>query len=197
MTATLLLDTSIGGVSIYNSASWLCSSLYPSTLTPISENDTYCPFPAGDFGMNISIPLYRPVALTTLVTEIRVIDTTAEANTVACIRLEVTLYDQHGWYYGIFLWLPVAVAIGLWVVSWSARFMAGWVIGSGVAEYGAKDQGVAKQRLDKRGRRDARMRKWGTMIVSGISGERLSVSSALLRFGEYLEVCEGADRRGC
>lgn len=31
------------------------------------------------------------------------------------------------------------------------------------------------------------MRKWGTMIVSGLSGERLSVSGGLLRFGEFLD----------
>lgn len=57
-----------------------------------------------------------------------------------------------------------------------------------MAEYGTKtkDQNGENRgkELDKAGKRDARMRKWGTMLVSGLSGERLSVSSALLRFGE-------------
>jgi hypothetical protein len=72
------------------------------------------------------------------------------------------------------------------VTSWGARFAAGWVVGSGVAGYGSKmkDQNGERE-LDKAGKRDARMRKWGTMVVSGLSGERLSVSSGLLRFGEF------------
>lgn len=84
----------------------------------------------------------------------------------------------------------MALAVGFWVTSWGARFAAGWVVGSGVAEYGAKDQHgeMRRKELDKAGRRDARMRKWGTMIVSGLSGERLSVSSGLLRFGESMQV---------
>lgn len=134
--------------------------------------------------MNISIPLYRPVALTTLSTTVRVVDTAVEANTMSCVTFDITKYDRSGWYYDLFLWLPAALAVGLWAISWTARFMAGWVVGSGVAEYGTKEQKAARTKsLDKAGRREAKMRKWGTMIVSGISGERLSVSSALLRFG--------------
>lgn len=78
------------------------------------------------------------------------------------------------------LWLPVATAIGFFAVTWAARFTAGWVIGRGVAEYGTKEGERVKV---EGGKREATMRKWGTMIVSGLSGERLSVSAGLLRFG--------------
>jgi len=85
--------------------------------------------------------------------------------------------------YKLFLWLPVALAIGFWAVTWGARFAAGWVIGSGVAEYETKEGGGVGVRRVVTGKREARMRKWGTMIVSGLSGERLSASGGLLRFG--------------
>lgn len=185
--ATLFTDTSVGGISVYKSTSWVCNSLFPATLpTPYTPNTTYCPLSAGPFGINISVPLYRNYALTTLSTQIRIVDTSLSANTLACINVSFTPYDRDGWYYDLLLWLPATLAIGFWLTSWGARFAAGWVVGSGVAEYGVKDQqGETRgKELDKAGRRDARMRKWGTMLVSGLSGERLSVSSALLRFGE-------------
>ena len=144
-----------------------------------TSNETYCPLPSGPFAINISIPLYRSYALTTLRTRVRIVDTSTAANTIACYDMAFTPWTQGAWYYSLFRWFPVAVAIGLWAATWSARFAAGWVVGSGMAEYETKDgYGV------KAAKRDARMRKWGTMIVSGLSGERLSISGALLRFGE-------------
>ena len=153
---------------------------------------TYCPVPAGPFGINISIGLYKNYELTTLSTEIRIVDTAANANTLACVVVDFTPYTKGSWQYDLFLWLPAAIAVGFWVVSWSARFAAGWVVGSGVAEYGTKENGRGEgggvngevRRVEASSKRDARARMWGTMIVSGLSGERLSVSGGLLRFGE-------------
>lgn len=96
------------------------------------------------------------------------------------------------------------MAIGFWVVSWSARFATGWIVGSGVAEYGTKEGGHhhanyqayalssggvngSMPNLGGVSKKDVRMRKWGTMIISGLSGERLSVSTALLRFSESIQ----------
>jgi hypothetical protein len=178
MIATLFTETETASISVYSSATWLCNSLFPATLpTPYYPfNTTYCPLPAGPLALNISIPLYRSYALTTLRTRIRLVDTSVQAKTLACVDMTFTPYKSGGWYYGLILWLPVALAIGLWAVTWGARFAAGWVVGSGVAEYGTKDG---------RSGRDVTMRKWGTMLVSGLSGERLSVSGGLLRFGEW------------
>ena len=180
--ATLFHDTSAAHIKVYSSTSWLCDSVYPDTLTsPEFGNDTdHCPIEAGAFGINISIPLYRSYALTTLRTRVRIVDTSADALTLACYDLNFTPLKDNGWYYQLFLWFPVALAIAFWVVTWAARFAAGWVVGSGVAEYGTKE---GTRRLE--GKREARMRKWGTMIISGLSGERLGASSALLRFGEW------------
>ncbi|KAK8864265.1 hypothetical protein IAR55_001511 [Kwoniella newhampshirensis] len=185
--ATLFTDTRAATFEVYDSTTWLCNSLFPSDLpTPyIRDNTTYCPLPAGDFAINLSIPLYHPYALTTLRTQVRVVDTTAEANNVACYNIQVSPYRKNQWYYELFLWLPVALAIGFWLVSWGARFVTGWIVGSGVAEYGQKESGglrVVGTGTGGGNKREATMRKWGTMIISGLSGERLSVSGGLLRF---------------
>jgi hypothetical protein len=187
--ATLFTDTSAAHISVYDSATWLCNSLFPAELpSPYYPfNTTYCPLPAGDFALNVSIPLYRSYALTTLRTQIRIVDTSADALTLACYNIDFTPFDQTKWYYRLFLWLPVVIAIGFWTVTWAARFATGWIVGSGVAEYGQKEGhafGRGSQVHAAGGKREARMRKWGTMIISGLSGERLSVSSALLRFGK-------------
>nr|XP_019046138.1 membrane protein [Kwoniella bestiolae CBS 10118]OCF25068.1 membrane protein [Kwoniella bestiolae CBS 10118] len=167
--ATLFTNTKAATWNVYESTSWLCNSVFPSELpTPYYPyNTTYCPVPAGNFALNLSIPLYSSYALTTLQTEVRIVDTSAEAANLACIDIQVSPYNRKGWYYRLFLWIPVATAIGFWIVSWGARFATGWIVGTGMG-------GPSKK--------DARLRKWGTMIISGLSGERLSVSGGLLRF---------------
>ncbi|WVQ99284.1 hypothetical protein IAU59_006416 [Kwoniella sp. CBS 9459] len=183
--ATLFTNTEAATFNVYESTSWLCNSLFPSELPGpyYPYNTTYCPLPAGNFAVNLSIPLYHSYALTTLHTRVRVVDTSLEAANLACIDILVTPYTRKGWYYRLFLWLPVAVTIGIWAVSWAARFYTGWIVGSGVAEYDSKESGALKVAgVGNGNKREIRLRKWGTMIISGLSGERLSVSGGLLRF---------------
>ncbi|WVR07175.1 hypothetical protein IAU60_004216 [Kwoniella sp. DSM 27419] len=183
--ATLFTNTNAASFNVYQSTTWLCNSLFPSKLPGpyYPYNTTYCPLPAGDFAINLTIPLYRSYALTTLHTQVRIVDTSDAAATLACYNIHVTPYKQKTWYYRLFLWLPVAVAAGFWIVSWAARFYTGWIVGSGVAEYGAKEAGGLKMTgVGGPNKREIRLRKWGTMIISGLSGERLSVSGGLLRF---------------
>jgi hypothetical protein len=188
MKATLFVDSKAASFNVYTSTSWVCNSLSPADLsTPPTSEDNYCPLPAGPFGLNVSIPLYRSYALTTIRTQIRIVDTSETANTLACIQLQLTPYSKGGWYYGFFLWFPVALAIGFFVTTWGARFAAGWVVGSGVAEYEQKETALSRGSKMVHGKKEARMRKWGTMIISGLSGERLSVSGGLLRFSEFME----------
>ncbi|WRT66219.1 uncharacterized protein IL334_003172 [Kwoniella shivajii] len=183
--ATLFTDTKAASFNVYQSTSWLCNSLFPPELpTPYYPyNTTYCPLPAGNFAINITVPLYKSYALTTLQTEVRIVDTSLNAANLACIDIQVSPYNRKGWYYKLFLWLPVSIAIGFWIVSWGARFITGWIVGSGVAEYDQKEKNALKiAGTNGPNRREVRLRKWGTMIISGLSGERLSVSGGLLRF---------------
>lgn len=153
----------------WTTASWVCSAIYPAVLKkpwPL-VNETYCPVPAGPFGLNVTVPLYNVHALTTLSTRIRIVDTSNEPYTLGCYDVRVTPYEADSWPYRLFLWFPAAIAIGFFVTTWAARFAAGWVIG--VDRAGT-------------GRRETAMIKWATMLISGLSGERFSVSAALIRF---------------
>jgi hypothetical protein len=145
--------------------------MFPPNVTTYTPGELYCPIPAGDFGMNVSIPLYNIHELATLQTQIHVVNCDEPARTLACINVAVTPYTDDLWPYKIFLWLPAALAIAYFVTTWSARFAAGWVVG------------VSRSTM---AREEVRKLKWGTMIISGLSGERLGVSSALLRFGTFL-----------
>lgn len=184
--ATLFTDTHAATARVYSSTTWLCNSLFPAALPEpyYPYNTTYCPLPAGDFAINISIPLYRSYALTTLHTQVRIVDTSLEAASLTCLNIHVSPYDDSGWYYLLFRYWLVALVAGFWLVSWGARFVTGWIVGSGVAEYGQKELAGARLMAGGSNNREATMRKWGTMIISGLSGERLSVSGGLLRFGE-------------
>ncbi|KAL7421737.1 hypothetical protein Q5752_003508 [Cryptotrichosporon argae] len=163
-------------ITTYDSTTWVCNSLFPSNLTTsyYPDNTTYCPLPAGDFALNLSIPLYSMHALTTLHTQVRVVDSSVPAQTLTCVDVHFTPYHDDAWYYRLFLWFPASLAIAYWITTWAARFAAGWVVGGDRTETHGYDGEV--------GKREARLRKWGTMVISGLSGERLGVSGALLRF---------------
>lgn len=152
----------------YTLSAWLCPSIFPgNTSTPYVPDQDYCPIQVGAFGINVSIPLANIHALATLHTEVRVVDANEPAYTLGCVDVWVSPYDEGSWPYQLFLWFPAAVAMAYWIVTWAARFAAGWVVGA-----------------DRTDTSEAVMLKWGTMLISGLSGERLGVSAALLRFGE-------------
>lgn len=170
--ATLFTTTTEAGIMQYTSTSYACNSLWPANASaPNDGPNNFCPidigFPTGAYGINVSVPLYNIHALTTLRTEIHVVDASDPALSLLCLQVSVVPYEENSWPYQVFLWVPAAIAIAYWIVTWSARFAAGWVIG-----------------LDRndQAQREAHMLKWGTMLISGLSGERLGASAALLRF---------------
>ncbi|CAK9783583.1 hypothetical protein CC85DRAFT_287777 [Cutaneotrichosporon oleaginosum] len=170
--ATLFTKTTEAGIMQYTSMSYLCNSLWPANSSAPRDNvNNYCTlgvgFPAGLYGLNVSVPLYNVHALTTLHTEIHVVDASDPALSILCLDISLVPYEQDSWPYKVFLWVPAAIAIAYLIVTWAARFAAGWVIG-----------------LDRsdQAQREAHMLKWGTMLISGLSGERLGASAALLRF---------------
>ncbi|BEJ17770.1 hypothetical protein CspHIS471_0700380 [Cutaneotrichosporon sp. HIS471] len=170
--STLFTTTTEAGIMQYTSMSYACNSLWPANASaPNDGPNNYCPidigFPTGGYGLNVSVPLYNVHALATLHTEIHVVDASDPALSILCLEVKVVPYEEDSWPYQVFLWVPAAIAIAYWIVTWAARFAAGWVIG-----------------LDRndQAQREAHMLKWGTMLISGLSGERLGASAALLRF---------------
>jgi len=182
ITATLFQKTEDLTFNVWSTATFLCNSLFPASPLPypyIPQNTTYCPLQAGPLAINISIPLSHHYGLATLENEFRIVDSSVPAQELACIRFELSPYYPNDWYWSMILWIPAGLAIGYWISSWAGRFAAGWVVGK-VGEGDATGDDV-DARVGLSGARSGG-RKWGTMLVSGLSGERLGVSGGLLRF---------------
>lgn len=62
------------------------------------------------------------------------------------------------------------------------------MVSSGAGEEGGEDEVDVRVGIMGAGGRMEKRRKWGTMIVSGLSGERLGASGGLLRFSECFRV---------
>jgi hypothetical protein len=152
-------------------SSYFCLPLRPpSPLPPISNDATYCPIPAGPFGFSVSIPWNNVNALTTLATKVRAVDPGGDE--LLCLDIfttPLTLGSVNSPYGSavIILWSSVALAIAYWLVVGIARLVAAWRRG---ASRSAPGWWPTVARV-------------GFVLASAISGERLSASRALLRFG--------------
>jgi hypothetical protein len=191
--ATMFTETHDLNYNLWSTTTYICNSLFPPSPLPepyIPRNTTYCPIPAGDVGINISVPISGSYGLSTLRTQVRIVDTALPANELTCINIDLSPYYPEAWYWDIFLWIPAGLAIGYWIASWAARFAAGWVVGSAGDASSSMDHGETRNAAGIGSVADAGgdsgasriSRKWGTMLVSGVSGERLGFSGALLRF---------------
>ncbi|KAJ9111736.1 hypothetical protein QFC19_001097 [Naganishia cerealis] len=192
--ATMFTETYDLNYNLWSTTTYICNSLFPPSPLPepyIPRNTTYCPLPAGDLGINISVPISGSYGLSTLRTQVRIVDTALPANELSCINIDLSPYYPDAWYWSIFLWIPAGLAIGYWIAAWAARFAAGWVVGSAGEGSSSADEGETRNApagigsvAGAGGDSDASRlsRKWGTMLVSGVSGERLGYSGALLRF---------------
>lgn len=192
--ATMFTETHDLNYNVWSTATYICNSLFPPSPLPepyVPQNTTYCPLPAGDLGINISVPISGSYGLSTLRTQVRIVDTAIPANELSCINIDLSPYYDDAWYWSLLLWLPAGLAIGYWIAAWAARFAAGWVVGgvgdesSTVEEETRQGAGIGSV-ADAGGDSTASQlsRKWGTMLVSGVSGERLGFSGALLRFSK-------------
>lgn len=160
-----------------NSSQSFCRTLRPpSPLGNISSdpNNGYCPLAPGPIAFAVGTQLARSYELTTLNTQIRVLDTSDPAQQLACINVDTTpLRPDGGSVYGhaaAVFWATAALAIAYWLVVGAARLSAAW----------------------KRGRQRVHSNPWsrvqglGFVLASAISGERFAYSPALIRFGAYV-----------
>lgn len=201
--ATLFATTQDATSVVWRSTTYACDSLFPPSPLPYpyeprstnangtSSWSTYCPLAAGSIGLNVSLP-FKPSSypLSTLETTVRLVDASTPPNEVACTQVLVTPYDPSSRLYALIIWLPVALAIGYWAATWAARFAAGWIVGRmSMGSTTRAEEGLAvgagaadEEDVDGWGRRGGAGRRWGTMLISGLSGERVGVSGGLLRF---------------
>ncbi|KIJ56499.1 hypothetical protein M422DRAFT_238126 [Sphaerobolus stellatus SS14] len=150
-----------------------CQTLRPPS--PLSRSlfnnqSGYCPVPAGPIAFSVSTPLSRSFELTSLNTQIRVLDTSNPAKQLACVNVAVTPLRSGPNFFGqaiIVFWVSVGLAIAYWLVVGAGRLAA----------------------AAKRGRQRvhdtlySRVQAVGFAFASAISGERFASSPALMRFG--------------
>jgi len=153
-----------------------CETLRPpsplNTTNFDPQNGGYCPIPAGPLAFSVSTPLSRSYELTTLNTQIRVLDTSSPAKELACLNIATTPLHiaSKNRVYGhavIIFWFSIGLTIAYWLVVGAGRLAAAW----------------------KRGRQRvhdhiySRVQAIGFALASAISGERFTSSPALMRFG--------------
>ncbi|KAG8755453.1 hypothetical protein FRC14_004035 [Serendipita sp. 396] len=169
--ATLFTSTNYLTFSVFDNTSSLCESIRPpSPLPALVGNDTnYCPIPAGPLAFGLSVPLSGPYSLKTMVTQIRIVDSSSPAHELACLEVAVTpvTSDHHpyGGWTGIF-WGTIALVLSYWIVIGIGRISAAW------------DRGLGRSGNPWW----LKVERTGFVLASALSGEKFSVSPALLRF---------------
>ncbi len=165
--------------SIFDNSSALCASFRPpSPLPALAPNVTdYCPVLAGSLAFGLTIPLSEPFSLKTLVTQIRLVDTSNPAHELTCLEVAATpMYTDtemiHGPWSGIF-WGTIVLTVVFWVTTGIGRISAAWDRGLG------RSGNMWWMKIERT----------GFILASALSGEKFSVSPALLRFGTFLALC--------
>lgn len=160
----------------YDQRAGFCPNLRPpSPLPPPTDNteEPYCPFDPGQLAFPVYSQWNHPYQLTTLTTRVRVVDANNPPNELVCVDVPVTPVEPHGigggyGYAHVLFWTSVGLTIGYWILNGCARLAA------------------ASRRVGWGNRGGWHGIQWaGTVLTSAISGERLSTSPSLLRFGAY------------
>lgn len=169
--ATLFKSSSVLSFSIDETTTAFCESLRAPLSSMAIPDSRNCTVPPGSVAFSASTPLKGDYQLTTIMTRLRAVDGSTPPLELACIDVAATPVTAKGkgGYYGkaqSIFWVSVGLAIAYWVLIGAARIGAAW------------------SRVSA-GPRGGWLRfKWaGTVFSSAISGDRLSASPALLRFG--------------
>lgn len=170
--ATLFSNTEILTFNVRNNNSYFCQTLRPPSPLPSPDNITglYCPIPAGPFAFSAYAPLSSSHELATLQTSLRAVD--PFSNELLCINIATTLLHPGalGSVYGHARYLfygTVILCVVYWLLVAVARFSSAWARRSGWSRSGFWP----------------RVENVGFVAASAISGEGLSKSPALIRFG--------------
>ncbi|KAI9513165.1 hypothetical protein F5148DRAFT_277574 [Russula earlei] len=172
--ATLFSTTEILTFSIRDNTSFFCETLRPPSPLPAQANSTglYCPIPAGPFAFSTYVPLSTSRELATLQTRLRAVD--PFSNELLCVNVATTPLHPGalGSVYGharFIFYGTVALCAAYWLLVAVARLASAWTRRSGWSGRGFW----------------ARVENVGSVVASAISGEGLSKSPALIRFGTF------------
>jgi hypothetical protein len=169
--ATLFSTTELLTFNIRNNNSFFCSTLRPPSPLPAPDSTgLYCPIPAGPFAFSTYAPLHSSRELATLQTRLRAVDPLS--NELLCIDIATTPLKPGavGSVYGhaqIVFYVTIVLCVTYWLLVAAARLSSAWARRSGWSGRGFWS-GVENA---------------GFVVASAISGEGLSKSPALIRFG--------------
>lgn len=108
----------------------------------------------------------------TLVTQIRIVDDSSPAHELTCLEVAATpAYhgkEIYGPWSGIF-WTTIGLTVAYWAVTGLGRISAAW------------DRGLRRSG----NKLWTKIQRMGFVITSALSGEKFSVSPALLRYGKF------------
>jgi hypothetical protein len=137
----------------------------------LEANDTdYCPLAAGKLAFGLSIPLNEAYFLKTLVTQIRIVDSSSPAHELTCLEVTATPLFTDGELYGPWtgiFWATIGLTLAYWTVTGIGRISAAWDRGLG------RSGNILWMKVERT----------GFILASALSGEKFSVYPALLRFG--------------
>lgn len=127
---------------------------------------------AGSLAFGLTIPLNETSSLKTLVTQIRIVDSSSPAHELTCLEIAATpMYRDdemiRGPWSGIF-WGTIALTVAYWIITSVGRISAAWDRGLG------RSGNMWWMKIERT----------GFILASALSGEKFSVSPALLRFGK-------------
>ncbi|EST07550.1 TRP-like family [Kalmanozyma brasiliensis GHG001] len=177
--STLSVETQFLTFSLFRNDSYLCDSLYPVVPDPngtVVNNVVIqpggCLYGPGQVSLGVGIPLNDTYNLGTLWTRIRLSDTSSPPLDIACIEVYANPYDDAKWYWELIFWFPVALTIGYFVVIALARVFCAFTARARAFKNKAREgsqPNVIKDTI-------------APTLVSAISGQKLALSAALLRF---------------
>ncbi|KAI8443960.1 hypothetical protein BY996DRAFT_6435527 [Phakopsora pachyrhizi] len=101
--ATLITQTSVLSFQSF----FITSPISNSSNSSLASNSG-CPYGPGDVALGVSIPIHSGYPFTTLTTQLRILDTSTPALTLACLLV----------------WIPVGVALGYLLFCWTGRVWA-------------------------------------------------------------------------
>ncbi len=170
--ATLFLNTAVLTFNVHDNNSFFCQTLRPPSPLPSPDNTSglYCPIPAGPFAFSAYAPLSSSHELATLQTSLRAVD--PFSNEVLCVNIATTPLHPGalGSVYGhakLIFYGTVSLCAAYWLLVATARMSSAWARRSGWSRSGFWP----------------RVENVGFVVASALSGEGLSKSPALMRFG--------------
>ena len=177
--STLSVQTQFLTFSVFRNDSYLCDSLYPVAPDPngtvvngVVIEPAGCLYGPGQVSLGVGIPLNDTYTLGTLWTRIRLSDTSSPALDIACIEVYASPYDNGKWYWNLIFWFPIALTIGYFVVIVLARLFCALTSRARAFKNKAREGSQPNIINDT----------IAPTLVSALSGQKLALSAALLRF---------------